>query len=511
MPLLFSELIAEQPVLYKQGDLEVPVRGIAYDSRRVEQGYVFVAIEGFQTDGHLFIDEAVARGAAALVTQKPVAAPPPAALVQVPNTRLALALLSARFYGYPGRRLRLVGVTGTNGKTTTTYLLRAVFQAAGSRVGLIGTIANWIGERKAPVQHTTPESLDLQKLLAEMVLAGVDTVVMEVSSHALALHRVAGCSFDTAVFTNITQDHLDFHQDMHDYLEAKKILFTMAEQYAVINNDDPAALELRRAARAKVITYGIKQKADVVAAGIKVHRKGASYRARTPWGEVPVNLKLTGCFNVYNSLAALAAGGARGLPLAAVAKALEGVPGVPGRFELVDRGQDFTVVVDYAHTPDGLENILKTARELTRGRLITVFGCGGDRDRTKRPLMGEIAARCSDLPVITSDNPRTEDPLRIIADIEEGAKRVRRPDEYVVLPDRRQAIAHAIKTASPGDVVIIAGKGHEDYQIVGTEKFPFDDREEAGKALEERLLKEGKQVISHENHDPRRGSQGHRR
>jgi len=468
------------------------VRGIAYDSRKVEPGYVFVAIEGFRTDGHLFAGEALEKGAAALVVSKPVAVPGEVPLVRVPDTRLALALLAARFYGYPGHRLKLTGVTGTNGKTTTTYLLRAVYRRAGARVGLIGTVANWIGERKIPVTHTTPESLDLQKILAEMAGAGVDTVVMEVSSHALALKRVAGCRFDTAVFTNLTQDHLDFHKDMQDYLGAKKILFEEAERVAVINGDDPAAPELRKACRGgvRVVTYGIREKADVTAEKIDVHRKGTSFLARTPWGEAALNLKLTGSFNVYNSLAALAAGGAAGIPLAAMAAALEEVAGVPGRFELVDRGQDFTVVVDYAHTPDGLENLLRTARQICTGRLVAVFGCGGDRDRTKRPLMGEIAARGSDLPVVTSDNPRTEDPLKIIADIEEGVRKVRRPGDYVVLPDRRQAIRYAIGSASAGDVVVIAGKGHEDYQIIGTEKFPFDDREEAARALEERAGKQ---------------------
>lgn len=484
--MLFSELIAEQKILAQQGNLAVPVRGIAYDSRKVEPGDVFIAIEGFQTDGHSYVEQAIAQGAAALVVQKPVAAPASVARVQVPDTRLALAMLSARFYGYPGRRLRLIGVTGTNGKTTTTYLLREIFQRAGSQVGLIGTIANWIGAHRLPVRHTTPESLDLQRLLAEMVAAGVDTVVMEVSSHALTLHRVAGCPFATAVFTNITQDHLDFHKDMADYLAAKKILFQMAENFVVINNDDPAAPELARAARAKVITYGIGQKADLRATDIQVNPRGASFQVQTPWGAARLNLKLTGYFNVSNALAALAAGVAHGLPLQIIVQALESVTGVPGRFELIDRGQDFTVVVDYAHTPDGLASILKTARQLPHKRLLTVFGCGGDRDRSKRPLMGEIAARGSDLVVVTSDNPRTEDPLRIIADIEEGVQKVRRPGDYVVLPDRRRAIAYAIQTALPGDIVIIAGKGHEDYQIIGTTKFPFDDREEAVRALEKR-------------------------
>jgi UDP-N-acetylmuramoyl-L-alanyl-D-glutamate--2,6-diaminopimelate ligase len=487
--LLFSELTAEQTILLHQGNLAVPVRGIAYDSRKVEPGYVFVAIEGFQTDGHYFVEQAIAKGAIALVVQKPVAVPASVTWIQVPQTRLALALLSARFYNYPSRRLKLIGVTGTNGKTTTTYLLKDIFHNAGRRVGLVGTIANWIGKQRLPVQHTTPESLELQKLFAEMVTSGVDTVVIEVSSHALALYRVVECFFNTGVFTNLTQDHLDFHQDMNDYLAVKKVLFERAGEFAVINHDDPAAPELKKVSRAKIITYGIRQAADLMARDVKVSPKGASFQAVTPWGDTPVNLKLTGYFNVYNALAALAVGGAHGLPLAVMVKALEEVAGVPGRFELIDRGQDFMVVVDYAHTPDGLENILKTARQITPGRLITVFGCGGDRDRSKRALMGEIAARYSELPVITSDNPRTEDPLQIIADIEEGVRKVRRPGDYVVLPDRRKAIAYAINTGSRGDAVVVAGKGHEDYQLIGAEKLPFDDRSEAVKALEKRKLK----------------------
>lgn len=486
IPLLFSELISGEKILTKRGNFEIPVRGIAYDSRKVEKDYLFVAIKGLQTDGHLFAGQAVANGAVALVVQEAMDETLPVAWAQVPDTRQALSTISARFYGEPSSRLKLIGVTGTNGKTTTTYLLRSIYQNAGSCVGLIGTIANWCGERMLPASHTTPESHDLQKLLAEMADQGIDTVIMEVSSHALALHRVTGCHFNTAIFTNLTQDHLDLHQNMEDYLAAKKILFQMAEKFVVINNDSPAAAEIEKAARIRVISYGINNKADLTASSIRVGPKGVSYHVHTPWGDGQVNLKLTGYFNVYNSLAALAAGGAHGLELGAMAQALEGVGGVPGRFELVERGQDFTVIVDYAHTPDGLENVLKTARQLTRGRLITVFGCGGDRDRGKRPLMGEIAAVNSDFIIITSDNPRTEEPLQIIAEIENGLGRFH--SRYTVLPDRREAISYAIQSASPGDVVVIAGKGHEEYQIIGGEKLPFSDREEAKKALE-RLCK----------------------
>lgn len=490
--MLFSELIKGQTALAVGGNQQTWVQSIAYDSRQVEPGFLFVAIEGFATDGHRFVEQAVARGAVAVVVEKDIPLPPGVAFLRVPDTRLALALLAARFYDHPARKLKLIGVTGTNGKTTTTHLLAAIYQAAKNKVGVIGTIANRIGDRVLPVKHTTPESLDLQKLLAEMVDEGVTVVVMEVSSHALALKRVAGCSFDAGIFTNITQDHLDFHRDMSAYLEAKALLFrSLGEEgkpaVAVVNGDDPQGDHIIACSRVPVFTYGLSDGVQVRAREINVTSRGVFFRVTSPWGESQVNMKLTGHFNVYNALAALTAAAAGGIPLPNAVNALEFVEGVRGRFELVDRGQDFAVVVDYAHTPDGLENILKTARQITRGKLIAVFGCGGDRDRTKRPLMGEIAARLSDLPVITSDNPRTEDPLRIIAGVEEGVCRIR--SDYQVIPDRRAAIRFAVGTAKPGDTVVIAGKGHEDYQIIGTKKYPFDDREEATRALDEILEK----------------------
>lgn len=488
--LLFSELIADLTVLFSSGNLDVPVNGIAYDSRRVEHDFLFLAIDGFKTDGHFFVNDAIASGAAALVVEKPVVVPSDVAWIQVPDTRQALALISARFYKFPSRKLTLIGVTGTNGKTTTTHMLAAVYRAAGKKTGLIGTIASWIGDSMLPVEHTTPESLELQKLLAMMADSQIDTVLMEVSSHALALKRVLGCQFDTGIFTNISQDHLDFHKDMDDYLYAKEKLFEMLGEdnkgkgrFAVVNCDDPGAARIIAASRADVITYGLSENAMVRAEDVNVSVQGASFHVLTPWGDSFVRLKLTGLFNIYNALATLAAGGVNGLSLKNMVKALEVLPGVRGRFETVDRGQDFMVIIDFAHTPDGLENVLRTAGKLTGGRLITVFGCGGDRDRGKRPLMGEIAARYSNISIITSDNPRTEDPLKIISDIEEGLHRVEQA-VYTVIPDRRQAIAYALHTAAAGDVVIIAGKGHEDYQIIGTNKIPFDDREEAANVLD---------------------------
>jgi UDP-N-acetylmuramoyl-L-alanyl-D-glutamate--2,6-diaminopimelate ligase len=497
--LNFKEVVRGFTVLASGGPENVDVAGIAYDSRRVAPGYLFVAVEGFATDGHLFLEQAVAAGAAAVIVQQEVSLPPGVAWVRVADSRLALALAASRFYGQPSARMRLVGVTGTNGKTTTTHLIQSVYRQAGQRTGLIGTVHTLVGERELPVSHTTPESAELQRLLAEMAGEQVETVVMEVSSHALSLRRVAGCRFAAAVFTNLTRDHLDFHRDMDDYLEAKIKLFDgsgsgpgseYAPPLAIINADDPVAEKIISRCPGRVVTYGIKSEADVRAGDVVLTARGVSFTVTSPWGGHKLTLKLTGLFNVYNALAAFAAGVAGGVDPALAVRGLEGVAGVAGRFELVDRGQDFTVVVDYAHTPDGLENILKTAREIKQGRLITVFGCGGDRDRAKRPMMGELAARLSDLVVITSDNPRTEEPLAIIKEIEQGVIRAGGAVNYRIIPDRREAIAGALRLARAGDVVMIAGKGHETYQIIGARRFPFDDREAASIILEE--LKHGR-------------------
>lgn len=487
--MLLSKLLHGLPLILPAEDPSVT--GIAYDSRRVERGFLFVAVKGFKTDGHLYIQDAVKRGAAAIVMQQDLPAPADTVKILAPDTRRLLPQLSARFFGAPSRKMKMTGVTGTNGKTTTTNLIETIYRAHGIKTGLMGTIHNRIGDRLLPVEHTTPESTDLQRLLAEMTGAGVEAVVMEVSSHALALHRVDQCEFDIAVFTNLTQDHLDFHGSMEDYLKAKLILFEQlgrnasktGPKRAVVNADDPAAERIIAACTVPVITYGIRRPAAVTAADVKIGTRGVSFTAVLDGETMPLNLKITARFNVYNSLAAIAAGIAAGISPAVIKKALEGVSGVPGRFELVDRGQGFAVVIDYAHTPDGLENVLSTAREVAEGKVITVFGCGGDRDRTKRPLMGEIAARLSSLAVVTSDNPRSENPLTIINDILVGVQKA--PEAvYLVIPDRREAIERAIGAAGPGDVVVIAGKGHEDYQIVGERRLHFDDRETAAAVLD---------------------------
>lgn len=476
------------------GRTDIPISGVTHDSRQVKPGFVFVCITGRKHDGHDFLPEAAAAGAAAAVVEKDLPVPPPLARVKVKDSRLALALLAGRFWDDPSRKLRLIGVTGTNGKSTTTFLCRAVLSAAGYKVGLSGTIRNLVGDRDLPVVRTTPEATDLQPLLAEMVRAGCTYAVMEVSSHALALKRVAGCEFDTAVFTNLTQDHLDFHEDLESYFEAKALLFRSlhtayedsikAAKRAVINLDDAAGRSLLKQVTVPAITYGLAEKADVRAAELTVTRQGSTFDVFFPGGSSKVHLPLCGRFNVYNSLAALAVGLAEGVDPAAAIKALESFPGVPGRFESIRAGQEFSVIVDYAHTPDGLENVLDTAREIKEGRLVVVFGCGGDRDRSKRPVMGRIAATKADYCIITSDNPRTEEPEAILRDIEAGIVSLGKGHApYRLVPDRELAITEAIAMARKGDVVLIAGKGHEDYQIFRDRTIHFDDREVAAKVL----------------------------
>ena len=500
----FDEILQGVVTLSHGGDPGVEIRGVAYDSRRVEQGFLFVAVRGFQVDGHEFVSSAIERGAVAVVVEEEASVPPGVAWALVRDGREALALLAARFYGEPAQKLTMVGVTGTNGKTTTTCLIAAVLEAAGKKTGLLGTIHNRIGNRIIPGSHTTPESRDLQELLKEMVDEGVDACVMEVSSHALALSRVVGCEFDLALFTNLTQDHLDLHHTMENYLAAKLKLFRELQnpgakgrvKLALINTDDPAAGSFIAAAQeagARICTYGIDSAADVRAKGIDVNSRGASFDIDSPFGSCRLELSLTGRFNVYNSLSAFAAAGLLEVPVPVIKEALEQIKEVPGRFTSLDEGQDFTVIVDYAHTPDGLENTLSTARRLTDGRVITVYGCGGDRDRDKRPQMGKIAAQYSDFQIVTADNPRSEDQKAIAEDIMTGVRQMVGEEYYLVEPDRRKAIYLAVNMARPGDLVMIAGKGHEDYQIVGKVKHHFDDAEVAREALRNHKL----QITNH--------------
>lgn len=487
--MTLAELIATLEIIDRGGNQNISLTGLHYDSRRIRPGFLFVAIKGYKTDGHLFIKDALERGAIAIVVEQEIALPPGVAWVRVGNSRKALGHLAACFYDYPGSKLRLFGVTGTNGKTTTTHLVKAVLEAAGQPAGLLGTVGNRLGEELLKAERTTPEALDLQYILHQLVSLRAKAAVMEVSSHALALHRTEGTEFDVAVFTNLTQDHLDFHQDMTDYFNSKARLFINLGQgvkqgpkYAVINGDDPYGGRLAELTSVPVITYGCSPVCQFQARNIDLAPSGATCQVTWPGGVVDLKLKLTGRFNIYNALAAFAVALREGIDPLTAAEALGQVSGVPGRFEQVHQGQPYAVVVDYAHTPDGLENILEAARQVTSGRLIVVFGCGGDRDRGKRPLMGQIAARLSDYCIVTSDNPRGEEPEAIIADIIPGLEKIPEAN-YQVFVDRRQAIATALALARPEDMVVIAGKGHETYQIIKDKILPFDDRQVAREEL----------------------------
>jgi len=494
MPKL-SELLRSINPEEISGNTETEVTGIAYDSRRVEPGNLFVCIRGFTHDGHTFIPEALQRGAAALIIQDPRAITKHASgipVVRVGDTRRALADLACQYYHHPSRQLCLVGVTGTNGKTTTAHLIASLLRAAGVRSATIGTLgAAAINDTVdyLEMERTTPESADLQRVLAQFVHRGINAVSMEVSSHALMLERVRGCAFDVAVFTNLSQDHLDFHRTFEEYCRSKERLFTeFAEESsrwkpfkAVINIDDPVGQRYLRVCPAQCITYGTGREANVRAEAISIRRGGTSYLAVYSDGErLPISMKIIGRFNVSNALAALAVAEALEINRESARKAIENALPLPGRLEMVDEGQEFTVCVDYAHTPDGLEKVLTAAREITSGRLIVLFGCGGDRDAGKRPKMAKVAARLSDFVIITSDNPRSEDPLAIIEQIIQGLP----PDcKHLVEPDRRRAIELAIGMAKKGDCVLLAGKGHETYQILRDRTIHFDDREVAREVL----------------------------
>lgn len=463
----------------------VEVTGISYHSGRVKPGYLFVCVQGFHVDGHDFIDQAVANGASVIVVEKEVLKKAGVLYIKVPDTREALSKLSAAFFDYPDEKLNLIGVTGTNGKTTTTYMVESILRHAHLKTGLVGTIRNKIGDEILATERTTPEAMDLFELFYKMGQVNVTHAVMEVSSHALELKRVQDLSFKVGIFTNITQDHLDFHDSLDNYRRAKGKLFKKLTKdgVGVINIDDPSAEYMIEQSPGKVYTYGIDKKADIQASEINVRMDGVSYLVTTPVGKTQLDLQFTGYFNVYNSLAAIGAGLVFEIPLETIKKALESLDGVAGRFELVDCGQEFGVIVDYAHTPDGMENVLTTARNIVQGRVIAVFGCGGDRDRTKRPIMGRVGATHADLCILTSDNPRTEDPLQILKDVEAGILEMDQPVDYTIIPDRREAIFHAIQKANPDDLVIILGKGHETYQIFRDKTIDFDDRAVAREAI----------------------------
>ncbi|WP_025719184.1 UDP-N-acetylmuramoyl-L-alanyl-D-glutamate--2,6-diaminopimelate ligase [Paenibacillus sp. 1-18] len=474
------------------GDGTVDCGGIGADSRRVQQGDLFLCLPGFTVDGHDYAGQAIASGAAALVVERELDVPVPQLVVK--DARYAMAVLSDYMFDSPSRRLRMIGITGTNGKTTITYLIEKIMNDAGVNTGLIGTIQMRYGGQSYPMSGTTPEAVELQRYLGNMAEQGVKCCVMEVSSHALEQGRVKGTDFRTAIFTNLTQDHLDYHNTMEEYRAAKGLLFSRLgnafsrdvsdSKYAVLNADDPATSYFQAQTAAQVITYGVEKESDVQASRISIGAKGTSFHVSTFKGDTDIELRMVGKFNVYNALAAITAALLEGISLADIKHSLESIAGVDGRVEPVDAGQPFAVIVDYAHTPDGLENVLRTVKEFAVGKIWCVFGCGGDRDRTKRPLMGKIAARYSDHSFITSDNPRTEDPEVILKDIEQGLiDEGVAAERYELIVDRRAAIHKAIEMASPDDVVLIAGKGHETYQLIGKTVHEFDDRIVAKEAI----------------------------
>lgn len=481
-----DRLLTAVPSARPAGPTDREITEIAVHHESSRPGALFVAVPGFRHDGHAFAAQAASRGAVAVVLEREVPLPAGVTRVFVPDAREALAHLSAAFFDFPSRSLDVIGVTGTNGKGTTAYLIEALLSGAGRRCGIIGTMGARLGGQTLPLDRTTPEAVDLQRLLRRMAEAGLGYAVVEVASHALALRRVEGTRFAAAVFTNLTQDHLDFHRTVDDYRTAKRRLFELVEPggIAVVNADDPSGRVMAASSRAPVVTYAIDAPADITASGIQLRLGGSAYTLRTPEGSARVATRLHGRFNVYNALAAAAVARHYGVGLDDLRGILAVFPGVPGRFEAVDEGQAFGVVVDYAHTPDGLQNVLRTAKDFVRGRTIVVFGAGGDRDRTKRPVMGAIAASLADIAVVTSDNPRSEDPAAIIDEILSGMRDAR--SQVEVEADRRRAIARAVALARPGDFIIIAGKGHEPYQEIKGTKQPFDDRLVAREALRAR-------------------------
>ena len=474
-----QEILQGLEPLEVHADLSREITGICYDSRAVKPGNLFVAICGYDTDGHKYIPMALEKGAACVLCEK---APAEGEYVLLSDTRRGLALAGANWYGNPAGEMTMIGITGTNGKTTTTYLVKHILEdCLGAKVGLVGTIQNMIGDEVLHTERTTPESLELQALFRHMADAGCTHVVMEVSSHALSLHRVDGVTFDVGVFTNLTQDHLDFHKTMEEYCRAKAMLFARSKVGAV-NVDDPWAKEILAHATCPVITYSAKGQAALEATDIRLEPHHVAFTAHYQGTETACTLGIPGAFSVYNALSALSAALALGIAPEKAAASLATARGVKGRAEVVPTpGKDYTVLIDYSHTPDSLENILKTVREFARGRVIAVFGCGGDRDPIKRPIMGKIAADLADLVVVTSDNPRTEDPMAIIDQILVGIPKDQTPT--TVIENRRQAIRWAMDNAQAGDVIVLAGKGHETYQEIGHEKFHLDEREEVAAHL----------------------------
>ena len=484
------DMLSVIPFYQMNKDLTSPihVQDIKMDHRELEQGDLFFCIRGFTVDGHQFAQQAVENGAVAIIADHELP-DVDAYVITVPDTHKAMALMAAKFYGYPTVDMPLIGITGTNGKTTITYLLDEIFKQNNLKTGLIGTIQTKIGEEILAVKNTTPDALLLQNVFRKMKDQAIDIAMMEVSSHALDLGRVHGCDFDIAVFTNLSQDHLDYHKDMEDYLRAKTLLFTglgnsygKQFKYAVLNQDDVHSEIIAKSTSQPIVTYGIEEQADITATNIQYDTKGMRFTLETPMESISINTKLIGKFNIYNMLASAATAILKGVPLSIIKTAFEAINGVAGRFEQVNAGQNFAVVVDYAHTPDSLENVLQTVKEFTDNKVYVVVGTGGDRDKKKRPLMANVALDYADQAIFTSDNPRTEDPQSILSDMTNGLN----ASHYEVIENRKEAISHAVNLANEGDVLLIAGKGHETYQEINGVRHDFDDRLIAKEAIRQR-------------------------
>ncbi|HEX3044050.1 MAG TPA: UDP-N-acetylmuramoyl-L-alanyl-D-glutamate--2,6-diaminopimelate ligase [Bacillota bacterium] len=484
-----NELFKGIQILRTSGDLSVDITGLAQDSREVTPGDLFICVKGSKTDGHQFLKHAMEKGARAALVEVFPEETFGLSIIQVADLGKTFKEITGLFYGYPERKLQLIGLVGTNGKTTSTYLMKSILEAAGHKVGLIGTIVNLIDHEPLKTHNTTPGFLELRQIFAKMVAAGIEYVVMEVSSHSIHQGRVAGLDFRCGIFTNITQDHLDYHKTFEEYLRVKTLFFTNLPptSWAIINLDSPHGEHIISRTTAKVLSYGVETSADLKAKDIHMSPQGSVYTVMTPRGSLEINLKIASLCNIYNSLGVLGAALALGIDLTAIQRGLAAVSHVPGRFQLVPGPQNFSVFIDYAHTPDGVQTALNTARQIATRRVLTVFGCGGDRDRTKRPLMGAIAAKIADYTILTSDNPRSEDPLAIIGEIEAGFKSANSAAAYSVEADRAEAIRKIIRLAQPEDQIWILGKGHENYQEFADHRtIHFDDYEIAQAAIAER-------------------------
>ncbi|MGM0436879.1 MAG: UDP-N-acetylmuramoyl-L-alanyl-D-glutamate--2,6-diaminopimelate ligase [Bacillota bacterium] len=477
-----KKIVKNLDIEYTKGELNLEIDDISYDSRSINKNSLFIAIEGFETDGHKYIEDAISKGAKVIVIEKNLNNYlEEITYIKVKDSRKAMAYISAEFYENPQKELKLIGVTGTNGKTTTTKLIRSILERAGHKTGLIGTIGNYINKEEISTSRTTPNSLELNKFFNKMRKQGVEYVIMEVSSHAIDLKRVFNLDFEIAVFTNITQDHLDYHKTFDNYIKVKSKLFNQVKNngYSIVNIDDDSADRIINSTNSKIIKYSLNQNSDFQAKNIDLNTSGVSFKINN--FEEKIYLNITGKFNIYNALAAIAVASVLNIDYNTIKEGLEKIDGIPGRFELIKERQNFTVIVDYAHTADGMENVLKTIEDLLKNKVIIVFGCGGDRDKDKRPKMGKVAAEYGDYIFITTDNPRSERPESIIEDIEKGL--LNNEGKYEIIVDRKDAINNAIKMAEKNDIVVIFGKGHETYQVFKDKTIHFDDREVAREAI----------------------------